>query len=90
MAAISVTVRIGALVAPRGHGLDHDDLRARVEAELHGLLAREPLRHPPDDGVVVSMPGGQIVPASLNSPSAVAYAIARRIHDRLSEPETWR
>jgi hypothetical protein len=87
MAVIRLAVKIESVAAPRGRGLDAEDLSVRVSAELRELLAREPLRRLPSGGATVSVPGGPVRIASLASPSAVAHALARRVHDGLQAPE---
>lgn len=87
MGVIRIAVRIGSVSAPRAHGLDSQDLGARVEAELARLLALEPLRSAPRDGETIALAGGPVRASSLASPATVAYAIARRVHAGLRAGE---
>ena len=80
MGVIRIAVKIGAVSARGAHGLDADDLRARVEAELTQLLAREPLRRTPRDGATIAVEGGPVHASSVASPASVAHTIARRVH----------
>jgi hypothetical protein len=87
MGVIRIAVKIGSVSAPGAHGLEADDLRARVENELAQLLALEPLQKPPRDGATIAVAGGAVRASSLASPATVAHAIARRVHAGLRAEE---
>ena len=84
---ITVTVRIGAIALPAGsRPPDADDLRRRVEHELAGLLAREPLRTVPPADTRIELLAAR-VHASAAAPPSIAHAIARRIHTDMQTRE---
>jgi hypothetical protein len=91
MAVTRIVVRIGSVAAPAGREFDAADLQRRVELELADLLRHRPLTRRPTADVTLAHPGGTVRAASLSTPSSVAYAIARGIHDRLesSQEQRW-
>lgn len=75
----------GALSVPRVAHLPAQDLAAEIERALTALLVEAPLPSVHASGAPLEVPGGVItVPAGADR-LTVAHAVARHIHEHLSE-----